>query len=785
MTAVASPPTLQPLQHLGWNSGGGKDDFGSIDTENAPRIFLPRKALQRQNSSSSTSSDSSTGTTISVNASTNTSVSESEGGGAAFNSTADREAWPGNKKVKSLWPVQRVEGAAGRPIASQSNPAGPSNTSQGPGILQNNMQNAQQAGNGRVLQHAGGSEPQALLVLVPMNATFERKSIQVPTFPEILRIGRQTNAKTVPTPANGYFDSKVLSRQHAEVWADRNGKVWIRDVKSSNGTFVNGTRLSPESRDSEPHELRENDSLELGIDIVSEDQKSIVHHKVSAKVEHAGFPNSSSNVMDLNFGDIDPGANSGLITSSMPNGGGMRPRLGSQNSMSSVNSLHSQAGLRGAQVTGVQRHMNAFLAPVTVESVMKQLSNELRKAKQQSTDISKTSEFFGALIAAEPGQELPKAPDSILPQKQSSSHQLHPNGLLPHKVDSLSPFSAPPAPPPQLPLPDKPDGSRSASEHVSLPFRRSAPDLPQLPNGKHESPPSSQILSLVDTLNSTRRELDLQGNRVKELEELLKQERRARELAEERARLLANRHPILGQAADNEKGHPFTPPLDESKMPEINGLKALEDDISDTSSEADTIIIHSEPLQMSIEDAKRETAHVDSTTSVIQERLTRMVNQMEDLRQQLDDQRTRADSAETERDSLVTMIQRIREAELTKASPKKRKDKNLLQEDPAEGNKALSAMQSDGSGAEDGLEEIAREAILAANGKPATPDGDKEKQILELQEALAQALTRAAQPQSGSLALSQSAPYASMLGVLLVGISAMMYLNGWQKAERS
>jgi hypothetical protein len=39
-----------------------------------------------------------------------------------------------------------------------------------------------------------------------------------------VKIGRQTNARTVPAENNGYFDSKVLSRQHAEVW-EESGKV--------------------------------------------------------------------------------------------------------------------------------------------------------------------------------------------------------------------------------------------------------------------------------------------------------------------------------------------------------------------------------------------------------------------------------------------------------------------------------------------------------------------------------------------------------------------------------
>jgi hypothetical protein len=92
----------------------------------------------------------------------------------------------------------------------------------------------------------------------------------------------------MPAPLNGFFDSKVMSRKHAEIWADKNGKIWIRDTKSSNGTFINGQRLSKENRDSDPHELCKRDLLELGIDIVSEDQKTVVQHKVAARVEYVG-----------------------------------------------------------------------------------------------------------------------------------------------------------------------------------------------------------------------------------------------------------------------------------------------------------------------------------------------------------------------------------------------------------------------------------------------------------------------------------------------------------------
>ncbi|KAJ6510330.1 hypothetical protein C8R45DRAFT_963762 [Mycena sanguinolenta] len=121
------------------------------------------------------------------------------------------------------------------------------------------------------------------LYLYPLNDSFIPKHIFLTPSGQRVKIGRHTNTKTSPGERNGYFESKVLSRQHAEVW-EENGKIFIKDVKSSYGTFVNGERLSPEALESEPFELKSEDSVELGIDIVGEDNKTIIHHKVAARV---------------------------------------------------------------------------------------------------------------------------------------------------------------------------------------------------------------------------------------------------------------------------------------------------------------------------------------------------------------------------------------------------------------------------------------------------------------------------------------------------------------------
>ena len=380
MTAVASPSSFQPLAR--WNSGnGGQGGLNPMSADEVTRMFMPQKSVQRTNSSSSVASSSSSSSTSTIP----TTAPPTNGEASATN--GDQGGWPGRKKpVRGLWPSSKAEPVSGiskaRPQPLPTATSGQSAAStmsaihQPSPILpsQNRLQTQPQQNGGRIEPSTNQTEPPAVLALQPLTTTFERKHITVPYFPEVLRIGRQTNAKTVPTAINGYFDSKVLSRQHAEVWADRNGKIWIRDVKSSNGTFVNGVRLSPENRDSEPHELREHDTLELGIDIVSEDQKSIVHHKVSAKVEHAGIYTNGTNVLDLNFGDIDSSSGNPIPIGQQVSQ--VRGRAGSQGSISSNGRMSVPASMAGNHLNGMgpQRQMNFWLNPITIEQVVKKLT---------------------------------------------------------------------------------------------------------------------------------------------------------------------------------------------------------------------------------------------------------------------------------------------------------------------------------------------------------------------------------------------------------------------------
>ncbi|KNZ54815.1 hypothetical protein VP01_2846g2 [Puccinia sorghi] len=83
-----------------------------------------------------------------------------------------------------------------------------------------------------------------------------------------LKLGRFTDRGTPQTNSDSRiaFKSKVVSRGHADIFTDQSGSFFIRDTKSSSGTFLNHIRLSAPGGESRPFPLRDGDVLQLGVD---------------------------------------------------------------------------------------------------------------------------------------------------------------------------------------------------------------------------------------------------------------------------------------------------------------------------------------------------------------------------------------------------------------------------------------------------------------------------------------------------------------------------------------
>ncbi|KAH6620105.1 hypothetical protein C7974DRAFT_458037 [Boeremia exigua] len=731
MTAVAPPVQFQNINRQAWSAEGGANGA----------MYMPRKSAQRTNSSSSLASQASSTSTLSP-------AQQSQPNGAVLPNGTDASAWAARKTKgpKGLYPATKTEPVAGLSIARphQIATAGPGASAasamsalQAPSAMLPSQQNGvlQSQQNGVQRQ---GAESTAILHLIPMNGTFERKTITVPFFPDVLRIGRQTNNKTIPTPLNGYFDSKVLSRQHAEVWADRNGKIWIRDVKSSNGTFVNGQRLSQENRDSDPHELREQDMLELGIDIVSEDQKTIVHHKVAARVEHAGiYARSPNDVLDLNFGELEGSQMQNMVGANgqqqMANMRGRTPSQGSMNGQRMQMSGGAQAYQNAMQQP---RHPNFWLQPITMEQVVKKLNAEMKAAKQQSQDLQQAHQYINSILSAEPKKE---------PAKSSPANSIR---ISPIKdVNLKARFSDPPAPPPQQPLPEKPISASS--------LKRSDTERPKIASPVRSD---AQMSTLTDALNNAKKEIETQGLRLRDLESLLSEERRAREDAEERANRLER---------ESIKEHEDPAEADEER------------------SAVDEAVVE-EPSNAGVENGSASPS--TDTTARLQHRLETMMLEMNEMKQQMERYRERAEAAESDRASLAEMIENIRKDNAKSSSGGSRRRSRSGgdetretrsigvdgTEDDDEAEEGEIVIIKDRDVDEDSAGTLSRRASQQ-NGH-ATDGGAKESS----KPSNALSIHR----HSSADFMYHGGPVGAIVTVVAIGVAVMAMLNQYPKAER-
>ncbi|RYP40578.1 hypothetical protein DL767_001578 [Monosporascus sp. MG133] len=764
MTAVASPPAFTQHNRPAWAINGGGHP---VNPDELNRMFVPRKNLQRNNSSSSiasTSSNSSTSTVISGNSNSNpqsngapmpsndmNSWPGSAGAGAANGAAGTIPAAAGARKrpqPKTPWGARKPDGQldfaqpgmAGRPSQVANGLHGSVNSIHSPSpILPSQAQMAAQQSMSRGNMAESLPAGQPVLYLLSQNGTFERKTISVPFSPDTLRIGRQTNVKTVPTPVNGYFDSKVLSRQHAEIWADRQGKIWIRDVKSSNGTFVNGTRLSQENRESEPHELQTGDHLELGIDIVSEDQKTIVHHKVAAKVEHAGFLNPSSSLLDMNFGDLDP-TNGGAMMMQAQGGVPLRgARNGNQAAMAGGGRMVPSAGMMGTQANAMNSQRGFFFSPISTEQIVKRLQSEMRTARLQSQDLGRTGQFISALLSKDDIKDIEK-PE---PTEQPKPHMVNGNGLS-FRTDSKTRFSDPPAPPPQQPLPEKPDVpslKRGMTERPKIHTQNGSP--------VRQDGTNSQIIQLTEALNNARREIEMQTSRMRDLEEKLQKECQARQLAEELARRLEenasklNGSPIKPESEANALEEAFEPPVEPTKAAEDN---------APTSNIGTSLPAQPEAVGAS---ATQLHAQIES-----------MVLEIKDLRHQLEAFKQRAETAEAERDadrnSLAEMALQIRkDAEAREAAVRQKAAQSPID---------THAGHNDHSETSDRSSTMIKTPSTGSSRSNTTPGEPADPPTLSRANTITP-LTASAGGLTHNQALANSVPYASMIGVVMIGIA--------------
>lgn len=333
------------------------------------------------------------------------------------------------------------------------------------------------------------------------------------------------------------------------------------------------------------------------------------------------------------------------------------------------------------------------------------------------------------------------------------------------------------------------------SESISpQPLRRAEPDRSRSNLNspiKHETS-SSQILSLVEALSTARREIDSQSDRVKQLETLLRKERKARENAEERVRLMENHVPLnegKGTGKEETVKSPFEPSV-ETGLPPTNGHSKT-DGVDKNPTTAVPPTSHVEVLASPKEEIHRDTKPIDVATSQLQERLELMVREMAEMKVTMESYKQQAETAEHERKSLAEMIEQIR----TKESHKRSIPSGALT--PAESIDGSPAkrprifMKHTNSSERERPASSTTDIPSSPHPLPdmvSTDAGESNEELKVLQQTLAAALQTHEQSQrrlgdSGEV-MMHSAPYVSMVGVVLIGVGIMTWLNGWQRGER-
>lgn len=379
------------------------------------------------------------------------------------------------------------------------------------------------------------------------------------------------------------------------------------------------------------------------------------------------------------------------------------------------------------------------------------LQYELQIAKQQSQDLQRTSEFFDALLSPKPTSEVPQ------------SHTRNKSRTEDISLSSANSTSALP-PLPQLigwelpPFPGDKISPKLRSEKTTKPDPIS---------------PLTQHPSLADALAKARKELEDKTALVKDLEDALKREKSARELAEDRAAELETASRALGGTSRERI-------LGEFEAEKVLADERGEMDDTETICGDDEKSLDGQPMEdeTNPEDGGTVQVKVDPSALAaaeaanrLQRRVEEMMLELQSARAEIETYKFRTKAAEKESDTTRKTLQEMVEDFQRKEEARKAKERQFgSQTEPATVQNA--GMQANTDMTHDEIMET------AINGT--VKQSDIVKKLPSRTTIVSEDLART------SLALSKrnAAPYVSIIGVMLLGVGMMAVLNSWQKGER-
>jgi len=266
--------------------------------------------------------------------------------------------------------------------------------------------------------------------------------------------------------------------------------------------------------------------------------------------------------------------------------------------------------------------------------------------------------------------------------------------------------------------------------------------------------------SLNEALTSAKKEIESQSVRLRDLEAMLTEERRAREDAEERASRLER----------ESKQEP-----EDEDLEHANGTMEEDD---------------AEPIEKTtgLANGSASPATADAS-SQLQQRLDLMMSEMSEMKQQMEQYRERAETAEADRKTLAEMVESIRRDNARASSREARRRSRTSSpssravpssghdgsEDDHEAEEGEITIIKDKDLDEDGTEEILRRAHMT-NGHTVGHDSDKV-------DAKPSNTLVTRQPGRSDL-MYHGGPVGAMVAVVAIGVAVMAMLNQYPKVER-
>lgn len=263
--------------------------------------------------------------------------------------------------------------------------------------------------------------------------------------------------------------------------------------------------------------------------------------------------------------------------------------------------------------------------------------------------------------------------------------------------------------------------------------------------------------SLTEALNNAKKEIETQGHRLRDLESLLSEERRAREAAEERANRLET---------ESIREHE---PETESKEAAKEAGEAIADDEGHTGLE------------------NGSASPTADATARLQHRLEAMMLEMSEMKQQMERYRERAEAAESDRKTLAEMIENIRKDNAkTSGGGSRRRSRS--------GSDGARNVRSGVDGSEDENEVEEGEIVIikdrdvdevsagTLSRRPSHQNGHAVDG--EAKETSKPSNALSIQRHSSADLMYHGGPVGAIVTVVAIGVAVMAMLNQYPKAER-